>query len=1092
MNQLFWEAAAWYQGQTLRDRITSWHHVGSPIDEFNVELGRSREERWRKQAGFENDLHFVQRLALDGINLCDFRYFLSESPQVVQQRSTVSPEWLIALKEAFSHSQPPNIKVIPPTQLLLGKQTDGFLYSLEPLISQGIYRLNTGIQALVEKQPPEKPLPFTASKIKAILFGALPEKLFEMLTPTMVLELNVARLLGLLSGETPTERFLSFLERLYQKDIVLTLLQEYPVLARQLVICIENWVNSSLEFLQRLCADWDAICNTFSPDIYPGMLVEVKGNLSDSHRGGSSVMIAKFSSGLQVVYKPKSLTVDVHFQELLSWVNQRKLNIKLHRHDESENWLFSRLQIIPRDTYGWVEFVNYQSCNSQLEVQRFYRRLGGYLALLYVLEATDFHSENLIACGENPVLVDLESLFHPRLSRNYLEESIKIATEYLTDSVLRVGLLPQRLWANSEFEGVDISGIGGEASQVLPKPTRTWEGIATDEMRLTTEESQLEGDQNQPRLNDVTVNILNYVEDITNGFSNIYQLLLKHKDELLTANRLLTQFAEDEVRVVLRPTRTYALLLQESYHPDVLRNALDRDRHFDRLWMAVKHQPYLIEAIAAEQVALWRGDIPIFTTRPTSRDLVACNGQCITNFFALSGMELVQNRLQKLDEQDLQRQLWIIRASLTTVALKNDAGGWKSYRFSTPQTVPDREQILSAASAVGNYLELLALGNQQQATWIGLTLVGGRRWSLLPLGWSLYDGLPGVILFLAYLGEITQDLRYAELAQAGLNTLQNQLQQHQAAIKLIGGFSGWGGVIYTLTHLGMLWEQPELLQVAVSWVEKIRPLIAKDKYFDIVDGAAGCLGSLLSLYRCTRCDLILDTAIECGVQLLKKPWDDTLPQIGFAHGAAGIAWALLELARISKDVRFSTAALQIITYERSHFSSSVSNCFDVRDFAEVVEAGESRNQVSLRTTWCNGAPGIGLGRLGSLRYGDDAQTRTEIYTTINSTLKQGFGLNHCLCHGDLGNLELLLQAREILGDQQWNPQIQSISGSIIESINKYGWLCGVPLAVETPGLMTGLAGIGYGLLRVAEPKRIPSVLMLESPIKVTSSSLVVR
>lgn len=412
--------------------------------------------------------------------------------------------------------------------------------------------------------------------------------------------------------------------------------------------------------------------------------------------------------------------------------------------------------------------------------------------------------------------------------------------------------------------------------------------------------------------------------------------------------------------------------------------------------------------------------------------------------------------------------------------------------FSAPQTIPDREQIISAASAVGNYLELLALGDRPEATWIGLTLVGGRRWSLLPLGWGLYDGLPGVILFLAYLSEITQDSRYAKLAQAGFNNLQNQLQQHQAAIRLIGGFSGWGGIIYTLTHLGILWEQPELLQVAVSWVEKIRPLIAKDKYFDIVDGAAGCLGSLLSLYRCIPCDLILDAAIECGVQLLKKPWDDTLPQIGFAHGAAGIAWALLELAQISKDARFRTAALQIITYERDRFSPTVSNWFDVRDFAEVVEAGESRNQVSFKTTWCNGAPGIGLGRLALLKYGDDARTRTEIYTIINSTLKQGFGLNHCLCHGDLGNLELLLQVREILGDRQWNLQIESISGSIIESIKKYGWLCGVPLGVETPGLMTGLAGIGYGLLRVAEPKRIPSVLMLESPIKVTSSSLVAK
>ena len=38
---------------------------------------------------------------------------------------------------------------------------------------------------------------------------------------------------------------------------------------------------------------------------------------------------------------------------------------------------------------------------------------------------------------------------------------------------------------------------------------------------------------------------------------------------------------------------------------------------------------------------------------------------------------------------------------------------------------------------------------------------------------------------------------------------------------------------------------------------------------------------------------------------------------------------------------------------------------------------------------------------------------------------------------------------------------------------------GTPLEVESPGLMTGLAGVGHGLLRLAAPDRIPSVLLLE-------------
>ena len=38
-----------------------------------------------------------------------------------------------------------------------------------------------------------------------------------------------------------------------------------------------------------------------------------------------------------------------------------------------------------------------------------------------------------------------------------------------------------------------------------------------------------------------------------------------------------------------------------------------------------------------------------------------------------------------------------------------------------------------------------------------------------------------------------------------------------------------------------------------------------------------------------------------------------------------------------------------------------------------------------------------------------------------------------------------------------------------------------PSIVEAPGLLVGLAGIGYGLLRLAYPERVPSVLVLAPP-----------
>jgi len=42
------------------------------------------------------------------------------------------------------------------------------------------------------------------------------------------------------------------------------------------------------------------------------------------------------------------------------------------------------------------------------------------------------------------------------------------------------------------------------------------------------------------------------------------------------------------------------------------------------------------------------------------------------------------------------------------------------------------------------------------------------------------------------------------------------------------------------------------------------------------------------------------------------------------------------------------------------------------------------------------------------------------------------------------------------------------------------WSCGVNGGAETPNLMLGTAGIGYFYLRVAEPERTPSVLLVSS------------
>lgn len=357
-----------------------------------------------------------------------------------------------------------------------------------------------------------------------------------------------------------------------------------------------------------------------------------------------------------------------------------------------------------------MEFIEAQPCSSEAEIQRFYERQGAYLAILYALEATDFHHENLIAVGEHPILLDLEALFHPRVGGADLQQADQLASMTLNYSVLGVGLLPHRIWSNDESEGIDLSGLGATEGQLTPHRVPRWQGVGTDEMKLTRERMEMSGERNRPMLNGTVVNVLDYAEAITTGFFHVYRLLMNRRDELLADNGPLTNFARDTIRVIVRATRTYAMLLSESFHPDVLRNALDRDRLLDRLWLVVEHLPHLAKLIPAELEDLLKGDIPMFTTRPESRDLWTSSGERIVDVLDEPSLDSVKRRFQQLSEADLERQLWIIRASMTSLSLSvGEPKEWSTYNLVEPQIAANRERLLAGARAVGDRLEELAL-----------------------------------------------------------------------------------------------------------------------------------------------------------------------------------------------------------------------------------------------------------------------------------------------------------------------------------------------------------------------------------------------
>ena len=282
-------------------------------------------------------------------------------------------------------------------------------------------------------------------------------------------------------------------------------------------------------------------------------------------------------------------------------------------------------------------------------------------------------------------------------------------------------------------------------------------------------------------------------------------------------------------------------------------------------------------------------------------------------------------------------------------------------------------------------------------------------------------------------------------------------------------------------------------------VGELPALIPLDREFDIIGGAAGCIAGLLSLWRCAPSDEVMAQAVACGHHLVAtatgypsgcgwvRPELGPIALAGFAHGAAGIAWALDTLAAATGIDTFASRARSAIDYESTLFSQTVENWRDARDGRPSNDGREAPAKFS--TAWCHGAPGIGLARLAMLRRTPDSAMQQDLEAAVRSTRRAGFGLNHSLCHGDLGNLELLMQAAQLPGFADILEPFAKAAGGIVGDIDRNGPRCGIPLQVESPGLMTGLAGIGMGLLRIAAGDRVPCVPMLDPPVTTRSQNI---
>ena len=356
----------------------------------------------------------------------------------------------------------------------------------------------------------------------------------------------------------------------------------------------------------------------------------------------------------------------------------------------------------------------------------------------------------------------------------------------------------------------------------------------------------------------------------------------------------------------------------------------------------------------------------------------------------------------------------------------------------------------------------------------------------------MYDGSCGVALFLAALEKVTHIARFRDLFLGAIQFMRKDLQslaltqncQGIAKGIEIGGATGLGSIIYVLVRISQFLDDQSLFDDAQKAASLISPdLITADNRFDIISGSAGVILGLLALYKTSADSEIVEKAITCGHHLLNnrvvsdsghRTWAtlDKSLLTGFSHGAAGIAYALLRLYQVTGEEAFREAALEAISYERSVFISEENNWPDFRELP-------AQNSPTCMCSWCHGAPGIGLARVGGLNILDTPEIRQDIEAAIKTTRKQKLSGIDRLCCGNLGLTEFLFTAGQKLSQPELIETAMNQAAQVVARAEQQEHFSyGLSLTFH-PAFFQGASGIGYQLLRLAYPDQLPSVLLWE-------------
>ena len=829
---------------------------------------------------------------------------------------------------------------------------------------------------------------------------------------------------------------------------------EYPVLIRQIAGLYSQLVSSTVEMFVRLNADRTELYQQYGIPI-TSQLCALTPNLSDPHRGGRTVMRLHFEGGMTIIYKPKSIDIEHAFN---SFVADRGWDMRIRS-----------LSVLPRKGYGWVEDIGEPS-----PVVKQYSNsdaIGYAAAMLWFLNATDLHFENVRTESSNVTCLDLETLFAAPIPTEQLHEKPR----WRYHSVSATMLFDANIFANERV--FNISGFDPSPHIAIERPRVTFK-IKQGELVLSVAAVDKEKKRTSSVESHDTQVVLEAFHDFANGSA---------REDLKVFVAGISE--ECTLRLVLRDTYFYGRMMERMQQPKFLRDAARISLDLASLHAGVsvdgKHNNTLHEIIEDEVRQLINGDIPYFSYKAGGKKITLSDDRELP-LFEKDAKTHAHDKLQDVESSDIFEQQALIRIALGD---------------GPPLPKPSLVTALSGPTCLEDSemrfkkdLDTLALRiirsafcpSNQPARW--LSLYGDVTGQDLKVGvgdreffggsWGILLALQATHSALGTNGNMSIRDNFLSQDAEHLEQITPCISKNKFSVLVPLGYSGVGGMLFAQSILVKL-DPDRWGFLANTWheiLEYAEAHISGDRWHDVIGGSAGLiLGIDRVLSVVTDSDLIIRARNLARLAVLKliavadtksgraswRTLGEDSPVLGYAHGWAGIVVAIHTARRIltnENDLKLIDACLE---------GASAHVEWELQEYGSWLDHRTNDNADALNKSWCNGVPGFLRGMLEFEGQWSNvaASEMNSLFDGIKAHVDLGEAIRFCC--GDMGNADLILDLAKRSTNEELRKQALSIGQTSLVAVLDHDATTEDKLLPELvfPGLFQGQAGILYTCCR---------------------------